>query len=55
MFVAGLPLAGPYPNEASLSDALLVCATEVTTAEDVDAFAGALEAELGTAGKGDAR
>ena len=44
--LAGLPLAGTYPNDRSLADALLVCATEVTTAEDIAAFAAALRAEL---------
>jgi glycine dehydrogenase subunit 1 len=44
--VAGLPLADWYPDDAVLSDALLVCATEVTTSEDIERFAAALREEL---------
>jgi glycine dehydrogenase subunit 1 len=47
--LAGLPLAHVYPGDPALSDALLVCATEVTTADDITMFAGALAAELGSA------
>src|SRR3954447_23783862 len=35
-FVAGLPLAQWYPDDAQLRDALLLCATEVTTSGDID-------------------
>jgi hypothetical protein len=34
------------PDDHSLADALLVCATEVTTAAEIAAFASALRAEL---------
>ena len=40
--LAGLPLADWYPADAELADALLVCATEVTTPADIERFAGAL-------------
>ena len=40
--LAGLPLAQWYPADAELADALLVCATEVTTPADIERFAGAL-------------
>ena len=45
--LAGLPLARLEPGDASLADALLVCATEVTTPAEIASFAGALGAELG--------
>ncbi|MGZ6313552.1 MAG: aminomethyl-transferring glycine dehydrogenase subunit GcvPA, partial [Candidatus Limnocylindrales bacterium] len=48
--LAGLPLARWYPDDGELRDALLVCATEVTTARDIDRFAEALASELGTTG-----
>ncbi len=41
-FVAGLPLADWYPGDATLADALLLCATEITTSEDVARFVAAL-------------
>ena len=41
-FVAGLPLADWYPNDAALGDALLLCATEVTTDDDIARFATAI-------------
>ncbi len=44
--LAGLPLGDVYPQDRTLADALLVCATEVTTEADVAAFAAALRAEL---------
>jgi glycine dehydrogenase subunit 1 len=44
--LAGLPLARAVPDDPSLVDALLVCATETTTAQDVATFAAALTAEL---------
>src|SRR5687767_2307291 len=37
--LAGLVVAEAVPDEPSLGDALLVCATEVTTSEDIVAFA----------------
>jgi len=44
--LAGLPLAGWYPDDPDLADALLVCATEVTTDADIRRFAGALREVL---------
>jgi glycine dehydrogenase subunit 1 len=44
--LAGLPLAHWYPDDPQLADALLVCATEVTTRADVERFAGALREVL---------
>jgi glycine dehydrogenase subunit 1 len=44
--LAGLALADVLPEEPSLADALLVCATEVTTDDDIALFASALSAEL---------
>jgi len=44
--LAGLPLARVIPDDPSLADALLVCATEVTTHEEIAAFAAALGEEL---------
>ena len=43
----GIPTATLLPDEPSLADGLLVCATEVTTTADIDRFADALRAELG--------
>jgi glycine dehydrogenase subunit 1 len=40
--LAGLPLADWYPDDPTLRDALLVCATEMTTSEDIERFAAAL-------------
>jgi glycine dehydrogenase subunit 1 len=37
--LAGLVLAEAVPDEADLADALLVCATEVTTGDDIATFA----------------
>jgi glycine dehydrogenase subunit 1 len=48
--LAGLALADALPDEPSLADGLLVCATEVTTDDDIAAFAAALAAELPAAG-----
>ncbi len=42
-FLAGLALADAEPDDPSLADALLLCATEVTTPEEIAAFAAALE------------
>ena len=47
--LAGLVLADAEPADASLRDALLVCATEVTTADEIRRFADALRAELASA------
>jgi glycine dehydrogenase subunit 1 len=44
--LAGLVLAEAEPGDASLADALLVCATEVTTSREIETFAGALCEEL---------
>jgi glycine dehydrogenase subunit 1 len=54
--LAGVPLASLMPGEPSLSDALLVCATEVTTPAEIGKFAAALGAEIaaGSAGSGEA-
>jgi glycine dehydrogenase subunit 1 len=40
--LAGLPLARWYPDDETLRDALLVCATEVTTPDDITRFADTL-------------
>jgi glycine dehydrogenase subunit 1 len=45
--LAGLALADVLPDEPTLVDALLVCATEVTTDDEIARFAAALAAELG--------
>ena len=45
--LAGLPLGRWYPDDPRLRDALLVCATEVTTSEEITRFADALRVELG--------
>ena len=44
--LAGIPTADLLPDEPSLADGLLVCATEVTTADEIDRFASALRLEL---------
>ena len=44
--LAGLPLARWYPDDSVLRDTLLVCATEVTTSEEIDRFAAALRGLL---------
>ena len=44
--VAGLPLARAVPDDASLAAPLLVCATAVTTPDEIVAFAAALDEEL---------
>jgi glycine dehydrogenase subunit 1 len=48
--LAGLPLARWYPDDARLRDGLLVCATEVTTTDEIARFADALRAEVGARG-----
>ena len=53
--LAGLVLAEALPDEPSLADALLVCATEVTTPDEIRRFAEALAAELPQAGAAVAR
>jgi len=45
--LAGLVLAEAEPDDPSLADGLLVCATEVTTAEEIALFADALGEVLG--------
>ena len=47
--LAGIPLAQLEPGDPSLADGLLVCATECTTAEEIELFAWALRDELGAA------
>ncbi len=44
--LAGIPTADLLPDEPSLADGLLVCATEVTTTEEIRRFGAALAAEL---------
>jgi glycine cleavage system pyridoxal-binding protein P len=44
--LAGLVLAGAEPDDPALADALLVCATEVTTAKEIEFFAWALRDEI---------
>lgn len=50
--LAGLPLASVEPDDRLLADGLLVCATEVTTDEEIELFAWALGEVLGTASIG---
>ncbi len=45
--LAGLVLADVEPDEPSLADALLVCATELTTGDEVARFAAAVGDEIG--------
>jgi glycine cleavage system P protein (glycine dehydrogenase) subunit 1 len=49
--LAGLPLARWYPEDATLRDALLVCATELTTQAEIDHFGRELAALLTAAGR----
>ena len=44
--LAGLALATMEPEDASLAEGLLVCATELTTSDEIARFAAALAAEL---------
>lgn len=44
--LAGLPMAEWYPDDLGMRDALLVCATEVTSADDIAAFGAALREVL---------
>ena len=46
--LAGIPLAELEPGVPALADGLLVCATECTTAEEIELFAWALRDELGS-------
>ncbi len=52
--LAGIPTADLLPDEPSLADGLLVCATEVTTSDEIQRFAAALAAELAPASGGGA-
>jgi glycine dehydrogenase subunit 1 len=45
--LAGLVLANVEPDDPSLADGLLVCATEITTSDEIRRFGDALAAELG--------
>jgi hypothetical protein len=45
--LGGLVLADAVPDDPPVADALLVCATEVTTGVEISRFADALRAELG--------
>jgi glycine dehydrogenase subunit 1 len=42
--LAGLPLAAWYPDDPALSEALLVCATELTTEDDIARLVAGLQA-----------
>jgi len=44
--LAGIPLAELEPDDPSLGEGLLVCATEVTTPAEIERFAAALAGEL---------
>jgi glycine dehydrogenase subunit 1 len=48
--LAGLAMADAEPDDHTLSDALLVCATEVTTTDEIARFAAALDLVLGGGG-----
>ncbi len=52
--LAGIPTSDLLPDEPSLADGLLVCATELTTSDEIARFAAALAAELAVAGVGGA-
>jgi glycine dehydrogenase subunit 1 len=45
--LGGIPLAELEPADATLADGLLVCATEVTTSDEIGLFAWAMGEELG--------
>jgi hypothetical protein len=45
--LAGLALVDAEPDDPALTDGLLVCATEVTTSDEIDRFAAAIGAILG--------
>ena len=44
--LAGLPLATWYPDDPALAEGLLLCATELTTDEDIERLLAGL-AEVG--------
>ncbi len=44
--LAGIPTSRLMPDEGSIADGLLVCATEVTTSAEIEQFAAALGEEL---------
>jgi glycine dehydrogenase subunit 1 len=46
--LAGIVLSDVLPDEPSVADALLVCATEITSGDEIDRFAAALGDELAT-------
>ncbi|HEX5466441.1 MAG TPA: aminomethyl-transferring glycine dehydrogenase subunit GcvPA [Candidatus Limnocylindrales bacterium] len=46
--LAGLPLARWYPDDPDLAEALLVCATELTSGQEIRRFADGLAAVLAT-------
>ena len=50
--LAGLVLDDAVPDEPGLEDALLVCATEVTTGDDIATFARELGAVLAESSTG---
>ena len=50
--LAGLVVADVVPDEPGVADALLVCATEVTTSDDIATFARELGDVLGESGAG---
>jgi glycine dehydrogenase subunit 1 len=52
--LAGIPTVQLLPDEPSLADGLLVCATELTTSDEIARFAAALAAELPVAVPGGA-
>lgn len=47
--LAGLPLATWYPDDAILRDALLLCATELTTDDDIERLTDALRTHVAVA------
>jgi glycine dehydrogenase subunit 1 len=49
-YLAGLALADAEPDDESLRDALLLCATEVTTPAEISGFADALASAVGAVG-----
>ncbi len=53
--LAGLPLAAVLPDERGLEDGLLVCATELTTPDEIARFGEALHAELAASAATDGR
>ncbi len=47
--LAGIPTSRLMPDEGSIADGLLVCATEVTTSAEIEQFAAVLREELARA------